>query len=196
MSGCEYIVRKYSVSMTACFIARQLEGQKKRRWNRERLGGHQRATASLFGFRAARAHVSGPESSPEQSGWSSGAVDGRTGRYEPGRFHHAAPPLLQVSRRAVHLPALCLAHPSQPILQGGHFLLCLAEAEPRPPASLGPIGRPLWLGPGRDMHLCVPAASPLLLRSVFSAGVDITVRTHWHAHDRRLAGHRPGALRG
>ena len=45
MSGCEYIVRKYSVSMTACFIARQLEGQKKEAVDRERLGGHQRATA-------------------------------------------------------------------------------------------------------------------------------------------------------
>ena len=106
-----------------------------------------------------------------------------------GVFSTQAPPLLQVSHRAVHLPALCLAHPSQPILQGGYVLLCLAEAKPTPPpASLGPIGRPLWLGPGSYVHLRVPAASPLLLRSVFSAGVDIAIRAYWHAHDRRLAG--------
>eukprot|EP00964_Phaeocystis_antarctica_P135771 scaffold100138_cov39-Phaeocystis_antarctica.AAC.2 len=30
MSGCEYIVRIYSISITACFIARQLEGQTRR----------------------------------------------------------------------------------------------------------------------------------------------------------------------
>ena len=140
--------------------------------------------------------VSGPWSGPGPSGWSSGAADGRTGRHESGRIHHAAAPQLQVSRGAVHLSALRLAHPSQPTLQGSHFLLCLAEAEPRPPAPLGLIGRPLWLG--RDLHLCVPAASPLLLRGVLSASARIALRTHWHwhAHDCRLAGHRPGALGG
>eukprot|EP00964_Phaeocystis_antarctica_P037822 scaffold21630_cov39-Phaeocystis_antarctica.AAC.1 len=94
MSGCEYIVRIYSVSITACFIARQLEGQRTR-WNRRRLSGHQRATAVALRHQAAKARTPGPESSPERSSWASGAVDGRMGRYEPGRYHHAAPPLLQ-----------------------------------------------------------------------------------------------------
>ena len=67
MSGCEYIVRMYSVSITACFIARHLDGQEAAT-SRYVWAGTRAPPQPLYGIHAVMALLSALGGSPERAG--------------------------------------------------------------------------------------------------------------------------------